>query len=235
MSLEVAELSSGYGEMLILRDISLSLEEDELGVVIGPNGAGKTTLLRSVFQLSMVTIFKGEVNYRGHSLLSKSADEMANAKITFMPAGSNVFSSLTVYENLEMADVTQGTKLEKRLEVVFELFPRIKERQSQKAGTLSGGERQMLAMSCALIPEPNLVLLDEPSGGLQPNLVDKLFETIHEINDRGTTVLMVEQAAEGALKLADKGWLLEGGEIGLAGPAKELLQNEELAQEYFSV
>lgn len=234
MSLEVNNLNSGYEDMVILKDINLKVEEGELVVVIGPNGAGKTTLLRSIFNLDMVNTFEGEVIYNNTNLLEKNPSEIVKS-IAFMPAGSNVFPSLTVLENLEMARVNLKRDFDEKLEEIFDLFPRIKERQKQDAGTLSGGEKQMLAMSCALVPDPDLMLLDEPSGGLQPNLVDMLFDSIQSIHELGKTILLVEQTAKEALERAARGYVLEGGEILLSSSADELLENEEIAEKYLGV
>lgn len=234
MSLEVNDLKSGYKGMEVLKDINLRVEEGELVVVIGPNGAGKTTLLRSLFNIDMVDIFQGEVIYNDTDLLQKSPTEFVQ-NITYMPAGSNVFPSLTVFENLQMARVNLEKDFDKDLEELFDLFPRLRKRQKQAAGTLSGGEKQMLAMSCALVPDPDIMLLDEPSGGLQPNLVDMLFESIKSIYESGKTILLVEQTAKQALEKAGRGYVLEGGEILASSSADELLEDENIAEKYLGV
>lgn len=234
MSLEVKELNAGYGDMVVLKGINVKVEDGELVVVIGPNGAGKTTLLRSIFNMDMVTTFEGEVIYNGVNLLMRSPSRIVES-VAFMPAGSNVFPSLTVRENLEMARVDLSADFDRKLQEIFELFPRVEERQKQKAGTLSGGEKQMLAMSCALVPDLDLLLFDEPSGGLQPNLVDMLFDSIKSIHDLGKTILLVEQTAKEALERADEGYVLESGEIVLSASADELLGNEEIAERYLGV
>lgn len=234
MSLEVNHLKSGYEDMVVLKDVNLTVEEGELVVVIGPNGAGKTTLLRSIFNLDMVNTFEGEVIYNDTNLLQKHPSEIVK-NIAFMPAGSNVFPSLSVLENLQMARVNLKRDFDKKLEEIFDLFPRIRERQKQAAGTLSGGEKQMLAMSCALVPDPDLMLLDEPSGGLQPNLVDILFDSIESIHELGKTILLVEQTAKEALEKANTGYVLESGEILLSASAGELIENEEIADKYLGV
>lgn len=234
MSLEVRGLNSGYGDMVVLKDINLQVEDGGLVVVIGPNGAGKTTLLRSIFNLDMITTFEGEITYNGSNLVNQHPSEIVK-KVAFMPAGSNVFPSLTVKENLEMARVNLHADFESKLEEIFDLFPRIEERQTQKAGTLSGGETQMLAMSCALVPDLDLMLLDEPSGGLQPNFVDMLFDNIRNIHDLGKTILLVEQTAKQALESAGRGYVLESGEIVLSAESDDLLENEEIAERYLGV
>lgn len=235
MILEVKGLYSGYGKMTVLHDINLAVELGNFLTVIGPNGAGKTTLLRSIFNLSLVTIHKGDVVYNGESLVKTDPAEIVQKKITYMPAGANVFPTLTVRENLEMAARKSGKGFEQKLATVYEKFPRLQERKKQKAGTLSGGEKQMLAMGCALIPEPELILFDEPSGGLQPNLVEVLFDSIREIHKEGRTILLVEQAAMEALDLADHGCVIEGGEIVLSGSASDLLQDERTVDRYLGI
>lgn len=234
MSLEVKDLNSGYKNMVVLKDINIQVKESELVAVLGPNGAGKTTLLRSIINLDIINIFKGEVVYNGHHIQNTPPSRIVK-DIAFMPADVNVFPSLSVRENLEMATSQPTTDLGSKLEEIFDLFPRIKERQNQKAGTLSGGERQMLAMGCTLVPDLSFLLYDEPSGGLQPNLVDMLFERIKKIHESGNTILLVEQNAEKALELSDRGYVIEGGEIEASRPADDMLQDEEIAAHYLGM
>ncbi|NIS62454.1 MAG: ATP-binding cassette domain-containing protein [Proteobacteria bacterium] len=234
--LEIKSLKSGYGKALILQDVSIEVEEGGFTAIIGPNGAGKTTLLRSIYGIA--DLYEGTVTFRGEDITELSPANISLKGVNYVPQDNSIFSSLTVLENLRMgATVMTGTgrSIEERLEGVYNRFPRLKDRQNQLGGTLSGGERQMLAISCALMTDPDLILLDEPSAGLQPTLVQGLFEEIKRIHDEGRTILIVEQNAKMALEYARKGYVLEGGRIKLQDDAKKLLETEEVIKHYLAV
>lgn len=234
--LEIKGLKSGYGKALILQDVSIEVEEGGLTAIIGPNGAGKTTLLRSIYGIA--DLYEGTVTFRGEDITKLKPAYISLKGVNYVPQDNSIFSSLTVLENLRMgATVMTGTgrSIEQRLEGVYDRFPRLKDRRNQMGGTLSGGERQMLAISCALMTDPDLILLDEPSAGLQPTLVQGLFEEIKRIHDEGKTILIVEQNAKMALEIARKGYVLEGGRIKLQDEAKKLLATEEVIKHYLAV
>jgi branched-chain amino acid transport system ATP-binding protein len=234
--LEIKGLKSGYGKALILHDVSIEVEEGGFTAIIGPNGAGKTTLLRSIYGIA--DLYEGTVHFRGEDITKLSPASISLKGVNYVPQDNSIFSSLTVLENLRMgATVIAGKRrsIEERLEGIYLRFPRLKDRRNQLGGTLSGGERQMLAISCALMTDPDLVLLDEPSAGLQPTLVQGLFEEIKRIYDEGKTILIVEQNAKMALEYARKGYVLEGGRIKLQDEAKKLLATEEVVKHYLAV
>jgi branched-chain amino acid transport system ATP-binding protein len=234
--LEIEGLKSGYGKALILQDVSIEVEEGGFTAIIGPNGAGKTTLLRSIYGIA--DLYDGAVRFRGEDITKESPANISLKGVNYVPQDNSIFSSLTVFENLQMGAtviVRKGRSIDERLEAVYERFPRLKDRRNQLGGTLSGGERQMLAISCALMTDPDLILLDEPSAGLQPTLVQGLFEEIKRIHDEGRTILIVEQNAKMALEYARKGYVLEGGRIKLQDAAKKLLETEEVIKHYLAV
>jgi branched-chain amino acid transport system ATP-binding protein len=234
--LETKGLKSGYGKALILHDISIEVEEGGFTAIIGPNGAGKTTLLRSIYGIA--DLYEGTVHFRGEDITKQSPVNISLKGVNYVPQDNSIFGSLTVLENLRMGATVitgRGRSIEERLEAIYQRFPRLKDRRNQLGGTLSGGERQMLAISCALMTDPDLVLLDEPSAGLQPTLVQGLFEEIKRIHDEGKTILIVEQNAKMALEYARKGYVLEGGKIKLQDEAKKLLATEEVINHYLAV
>ncbi len=234
--LEIKDLKSGYGRALILHDVSIEVEDGGFTAIIGPNGAGKTTLLRSIYGIA--DLYGGAVTFRGEDITQLSPENISLKGVNYVPQDNSIFSSLTVLENLRMGATVmagKGRSIEERLEGVYHRFPRLKDRRNQLGGTLSGGERQMLAISCALMTDPDLVLLDEPSAGLQPTLVQGLFEEIKRIHDEGKTILIVEQNAKMALEYARKGYVLEGGRIKLQDEAKKLLATEEVINHYLAV
>lgn len=233
--LEIEDLNAGYGKAGILQEINMVVEKGGLTVIIGPNGAGKTTLLRSIYGLC--DVYGGQVRFKDTDLIRLTSSGMATRGINYVPQDNNIFSSLTVQENLLMGlvNVRKRKTIHERLTGVFNRFPRLEERRKQQAGTLSGGERQMLAISCALVTDPELILLDEPSGGLMPTLVKGLFEEIQQIHKAGHTVLLVEQNAKLALEIADYGYILEGGQIRLQGEPEELAKEERVAKAYLGV
>ncbi len=221
-----------YGNIHALKGISITVDEGEIVTLIGANGAGKSTTLKTISGLLYPR--QGKVYLDDKDLTKFSAHEIVRMGVIHVPEGRRVFSRLTVMENLEMGAFTRKDKdgVQKDLKRVFELFPRLEERQNQVAGTLSGGEQQMLAMGRALMSKPRILLLDEPSMGLAPVLVDLIFDTIRELNNQGMTILLVEQNALLALDVANRGYVLETGTIPLAGDARELANNPQVKEVY---
>ncbi len=230
--LEVKDLVVSYGAIKALKGISFTVKPGTIVTLIGANGAGKTTTLRTISGL--IKAQEGHIFFMGDEITNIPAHRIVQMGITHVPEGRRIFPDLTVRENLELGAWTlRDPKLKKeKLEQVFELFPRLKERQKQMGGTLSGGEQQMLAVGRALMTESQLVLLDEPSMGLAPMLVEEIFEVLKQINEEGKTILLVEQNAEMALQLADYAYVLEVGEITMEGPAKEILENPKVKEAY---
>ncbi len=233
--LEVNDVQAYYGNIHALKGVSLIVEQGEIVSLIGGNGAGKTTTLRTISGL--MTPRSGSVTLEGEDLLAYKAHELPTKGVAMVPEGRGVFSKMTVLENLEMGayhrNDNQGTKED--LEGVYKLFPRLLERRTQVAGTLSGGEQQMLATARALMARPSLLLMDEPSMGLAPVLVEAIFDTIVRINQEGTTVLLVEQNAHMALQVANRGYVLQTGEIVLHDSAANLRQNEMVQKAYLGI
>ncbi len=221
-----------YGNIQALKEVSLEINEGEIVTLIGANGAGKSTLLKTISGLLKPK--HGDILLEGNSVAGKAAQVIVKKGISHVPEGRRVFSNLTVDENLELGAYLRKDKKEIRedFEKVYELFPRLKERRKQQAGTLSGGEQQMLAMGRALMARPRLLLLDEPSMGLAPLLVKTIFSIIQEINKTGTTILLVEQNANMALSIADRAYVIETGKIVAAGTADELNQSDQIRNAY---
>ncbi len=230
--LQVEDLHVAYGAIRAIQGISFHIEAGEIVTLIGANGAGKSTTLRTVSGL--LRPMQGDVLYQGRSITRTSPERIVKMGISQVPEGRLIFSSLTVLENLEMGAYTRKDKNEIRdtMKQVFTSFPRLEERRTQLGGTLSGGEQQMLAMGRGLMSRPRLLLLDEPSMGLAPILVDEIFEIIKTINAQGTSILLVEQNAAMALSVADRAYVLETGRTVLEGDAKELLHNPEVREAY---
>ena len=232
MMLQVKNLCVSYGAIKALKGISFDVEKGEIISLIGSNGAGKTTTLHSISNI--IKKQSGSVFFEGEDISDMSADKIVARNLIQVPEGRRVFANLTVKENLELGAYLRKDKAEivRDMEKVFSLFPRLKERVRQAAGTLSGGEQQMLAMGRAIMSKPRLLLLDEPSMGLAPILVDEIFEIIKRINADGTTILLVEQNAYKALSIADRAYVLETGEIKKSGLAADLIKDESVKAAY---
>jgi branched-chain amino acid transport system ATP-binding protein len=229
--LEVRDLHVYYAEIHALKGISFTVRQGEIVTLLGNNGAGKTTTLRTLSGL--LAARGGDVEFEGASLLGIAPHDVVLKGITHVPEGRRIFNRLTVVENLEMGAYTRGdAAIAQDMEQVFTVFPRLKERRTQVAGTLSGGEQQMLAIGRALMARPRLLLLDEPSMGLAPVLVEQIFETVLTINRQGVTILLVEQNAAMALSIAERGYVLETGRLALEGRARELADNPEVRRAY---
>ena len=229
--LELEDLEGGYIEGVpVLNGCSLTLEEGEIVGIVGPNGAGKSTLMKAAFGL--VAVWEGAVRLRGESLLGKRTHELVAMGVGYVPQRENVFPRLSVRENLEMGLFLNPRAWKERYERVVELFPRLGERAGQRAGALSGGERQMLAMGRALMMDPSVLLLDEPSAGLSPLYQEQVFEQVVEINSSGVSVLMVEQNARRCLQIAHRGYVLDHGRNAYSGSGKDLLDDERVVELY---
>lgn len=230
--LEVQDIHTYYGHIHALRGVSLTVEEGEIVTLIGGNGAGKSTTLNTI---SGVTPARhGQVILDGMDITRVPPHDIVGLGITQAPEGRRIFARLTVQENLDLGAYSRKdtASVKQTLEMVYELFPRLKERRNQPGGTLSGGEQQMLAIGRAMMAQPRILLLDEPSMGLAPILVQEIFEIIQQLNAQGTTILLVEQNAQTALSICTRGYVLQTGEIVLAGPGKELLRNEMVRKAY---
>mgnify|MGYP005922532919 CR=1 FL=1 len=230
--LKITDLSVHYGVIQALKGVSLEVREKEIVALIGANGAGKTTLLHAISGLLKKS--GGEIEFLGQPMTKKNARDIVKAGITQVPEGRRIFPDMSVAENLQMGAYLRKDKagIERDLESVYQRFPRLAERKKQLAGTLSGGEQQMLAMGRALMSKPKLLMLDEPSMGLAPILVDQIFQIIKELHDTGTTILLVEQNAQVALSIADRAYVLETGRISMEGNAQELLADDRVRQAY---
>jgi branched-chain amino acid transport system ATP-binding protein len=229
--LSIRNLNVAYGGIKAIKNLSLDVQAGELVSLIGANGAGKTTTLKAI--CGQLAPQSGEVLYQGRSLKGQGAWDLVAQGLVMVPEGRGIFTRMSIDENLRMgAYLRQDREVEADIEAVYQRFARLKERHKQLAGTLSGGEQQMLAMGRALLARPKLLLLDEPSMGLSPIMVDKIFEVVQDVSRQGVTVLLVEQNAHRALEMADRAYVLESGEVALSGPARELLGNPQVQAAY---
>jgi branched-chain amino acid transport system ATP-binding protein len=229
--LEVRDLKVAYGGIQAVKGVSFDVKRGELVSLIGANGAGKTTTLKAITGTQPVR--DGEIKFLGRSIRGQGAWDLVRQGLVMVPEGRGVFARMTIVENLQMgAYVRDDGEIDADVQYVFGIFPRLKERASQLAGTLSGGEQQMLAMGRALMARPKVLLMDEPSMGLSPIMVDKIFEVVNDIHSRGTTILLVEQNASRALQLANRGYVMESGEVTMSGQAKSLLDDPKVRAAY---
>ena len=230
--LEINDIEVFYGMIQAIKGVSFEVNEGEVIALIGANGAGKTTILHTI--TGLLSPKKGSVIFEGQDITKAPAHKIVSLGIAHVPEGRRVFAELTVFENLKMGAYTRKDKNEiaQTLEMVYKRFPRLEERKNQLAGTLSGGEQQMLAMGRALMSHPKIIVMDEPSMGLSPILVNQIFDIIEEVSKSGTTVLLVEQNAKKALSIADRASVLETGKIVLDGDAKELLNDDSIKKAY---
>jgi len=232
--LKIRNLEAGYGKLRVLKRISMHVDPGEIVTIIGANGAGKTTLLHTI--TGLVKVSSGEILFRDRDLRRIAPEKIVAAGCSLVPEGRQVFSTMTVQENLILGGYVLAKKekgaIDQEIARVYELFPVLKERARQLAGTLSGGEQQMLAMGRALMARPSLIMMDEPSTGLAPLIVKSIFKVILQLRQQGNTVLLVEQNAKAALGIADRGYVLETGKIILQGAAEDLLQNRDVQRAY---
>ncbi|WP_435363824.1 ABC transporter ATP-binding protein [Haloarchaeobius sp. DYHT-AS-18] len=228
--LNVANLDAGYGDLQILTDVDLFVEDGEYVTIVGPNGAGKSTVMKSVFGLT--TYMGGDIDFAGDDISGLNPEEIIHHGLGYVPQNDNVFANLTVEENLEMGAYILDEVPQEAMRAVYDRFPILEERKDQKAGTMSGGQQQMLAMGRALMLEPDLLMLDEPSAGLAPDLVDDMFDRIDDINDAGTAILMVEQNAKEALRRCDRGYVLVQGQNRYMDEGDVLLNDDDVRQQF---
>ncbi len=230
--LEVRDLEVYYGVIKAIKGISFDVNEGEIIALIGANGAGKTTILHTV--TGLISPKHGSITFEGHNLVKTPAHKIVSLGMAHVPEGRRVFAQLSVLENLKLGAYTRrdSAEINQSLKMVYERFPRLEERKNQLAGTLSGGEQQMLAMGRALMSKPKIILMDEPSMGLSPILVSEIFDIIRSISENGTTVLLVEQNAKKALAIANRAYVLETGNITLAGKASDLANNDSVKKAY---
>ena len=230
--LQISHLYKNYGKFQAVRDLNLHVPKGDLFGFVGPNGAGKTTTLHTI--TGLLSPKKGSVMFEGTDITMIPAHKIVSMGMAHVPEGRRVFAELSVYENLKMGAYTRKDKneIEESLANVYKRFPRLEERRNQMAGTLSGGEQQMLAMGRALMSKPKIILMDEPSMGLSPIFVNEIFDIIQAVSESGTTVLLVEQNAKKALSIADRAYVLETGKITMSGNAKDLLEDEAVKKAY---
>lgn len=233
--LEIKNINAGYGFLQVLWDVSLHVEEGEFIALVGPNGAGKTTTLRTV--AGLVDPTKGNIVFKGRSLHEVPAHKIVHEGIAFISENLNLFTDMSVRDNLLLGAyiVRDKQQIEEKLDFVYELFPRLEERQGQLAGTLSGGERKMLAIGRGIMSDPSLLLVDEPSLGLAPNLTINVFRALEKLRQSGVTILLVEQNVNTTLKITDRAYVLEQGHIVMEGNSQELLQNDHVKSAYLGI
>ena len=228
--IELKHVVGGYGGAPILNGVNIAIEKSDIGVIVGPNGAGKSTTLKAIFGLLKVT--GGTIDFGGENIANSLPDKLVPKGLSFVPQEKNVFTSMSVEENLEMGAFTRTDDFSETMEWVYEMFPVLREKRRQPAGELSGGQRQMVAMGRALMSKPTLLMLDEPSAGLSPRYVIEIFETIQRVNKEGVGILMVEQNARQALAFASKGFVLASGQNRFTGTGAELIADPEVAKSF---
>ncbi|SEL61897.1 ABC transporter ATP-binding protein [Haloferax larsenii] len=228
--LRVRGLDAGYGDLQILTDVDMDVFDGEYVTIVGPNGAGKSTTMKSVFGLT--ALMGGDIQFKDEDITGRKPENIIHVGVGYVPQNDNIFSALTVEENLEMGAYILDDVPQDAIRAVYDRFPILEERKHQKAGTMSGGQQQMLAMGRALMLDPDLLLLDEPSAGLAPDLVDEMFDKIDEINDAGTAILMVEQNAKEALRRCDRGYVLANGQNRYMDTGSALLEDEQVRQDF---
>jgi len=228
--IELKTVVAGYGGAPILNGVNIAIEADDIGVIVGPNGAGKSTTLKAIFGL--LTVTEGTVTFAGRDITNAQADKLVPLGLSFVPQEHNVFTSMSVHENLEMGAFIRRDDISGTLERVYDMFPDLAAKRRQPAGELSGGQRQMVAMGRALMSNPKLLMLDEPSAGLSPRYMMEIFEQVQKINAAGVGILMVEQNARQALAFATKGFVLAGGQNRFTGRGRELLEDPEVAKSF---
>lgn len=233
--LKITDLTTHYDMIRILDKVSLEVGDGEIVTLVGPNGAGKTTMLKAISGLIPAT--SGSITYNGKELLGTSAEKIAALGIAHVPEGRHVFPGLTIEENLQMGAflIKDKKQIAETKQIVFDMLPKLYERRTQLAGSMSGGEQQMLALGRAMMAQPSLMLLDEPSMGLAPVIVDQVFKIIEMINKRGTSILLIEQNANIAFEYADRAYVIETGSIRLSGPAKELAKDDNVRKVYLAM
>jgi branched-chain amino acid transport system ATP-binding protein len=233
--LEISDLNVYYGNLRVLKNVSVKVEKNKIITIIGSNGAGKSTLLRGI--CGLLPVRRGKVFFKGIDITNRKTEKMAALGVSLVPEGREIFTDLTVADNLLLGATCQLRKvrrqeIEGRLDAIFKVFPRLKERTKQMGGTLSGGEQQMLAVGRALMSKPSLLLLDEPSMGLAPIVVKEIFSVIKELVEHDTSVLLIEQNVKSALEVAERGYVLQNGEVVMENSSKHLLENEEVRRMY---
>jgi len=230
--LKISGLKVSYGGIKAVKGIDMEVQEGELVTLIGSNGAGKTTTMKAVTGMLMAEA--GDIEYMGKNIKGKGSWDLVKEGLAMVPEGRGVFTRMTITENLLMGAYIRTDKagIDADIERMFAIFPRLKERKDQLAGTMSGGEQQMLAMARALMSQPKVLLLDEPSMGLSPIMVDKIFEVVRDVSAQGVTILLVEQNAQRALQIADRGYVMDSGEITMTGPGKQLLVDPKVREAY---
>ena len=232
--LKISGLKIAYGGIQAVKGIDLEVNKGELVTLIGANGAGKTTTLKAITGTLPGCKVEGQIHYSGSPIMGAKSFELVKNKLAMVPEGRGVFTRMSIAENLQIGAHVRRDKagIAQDIERIFTIFPRLKERRDQLAGTMSGGEQQMLAMGRALMSRPKVLLMDEPSMGLSPIMVDKIFEVVREVHGQGTTILLVEQNASRALEIADRGYVMESGTITMSGPAREMLDDPKVRAAY---